>query len=187
MRKNCIMSLFAMLLTVITLSAQNNTYTMVIEMKNGTKVNIGPNEVKNISFNNGQVVFSGNTIAEINADISSLWSELETLRKKVQKLAGEPETQEKVYYGWAGESITSVSGLQSVSKSSAAGYYNSTNNDWGYWWLVIPASWNLITIKSSGIGVLYEEAGTITVGSISYKKYRTSNELGAHEWVFEVI
>ena len=144
MRKNFIMSLFAMLLTVITLSAQNNTYTMVIEMQNGTKVNIGPNEVKNISFNNGQVVFSGNTIAEINADIMSLWSELQTLRKIVQKLTGEPDTQEMMYYGFAGSSISSVSGLQAVSKSSAAGSYTCTNTIAGqYWWLVIPASWGV--------------------------------------------
>lgn len=101
----------------------------------------------------------------------------------------DPGTGSTVYYGFASNSnISSVSGLQSENnKTSAAGYYNSTNSDWGYWWFVIPASWNLTTIKSSGIGVLYEQIGTITVGSTSYKKYRTSNELSANPWQFEVI
>ena len=47
--------------------AQNNTFNMVITMANGTTITIGPNEVKNITFNEGQVVVSGENLDKIVA------------------------------------------------------------------------------------------------------------------------
>ena len=60
MKKLFLLSLLAML--TLTASAQTNTYSMVIEMQNGTKLTIGPNEVKNVSFKNGELTVSGETI-----------------------------------------------------------------------------------------------------------------------------
>lgn len=60
MKKLFLLSLLAML--TLTVSAQTNTYSMVIEMQNGTKLTIGPNEVKNVSFKNGELTVSGETI-----------------------------------------------------------------------------------------------------------------------------
>lgn len=60
MKKLFLLSLLAML--TLTASAQTNTYSMVIETQNGTKLTIGPNEVKNVSFKNGELTVSGETI-----------------------------------------------------------------------------------------------------------------------------
>ena len=67
MKKIFLIALFALMAVALNSNAQNNTYNMVIEMANGTKITIGPNDVKNISFNNGELVISGesiNTLAE---------------------------------------------------------------------------------------------------------------------------
>jgi len=50
MKKNILIALFALLAVALNGNAQNNTYNMVIEMVNGSKITIGPNDVKNISF-----------------------------------------------------------------------------------------------------------------------------------------
>lgn len=63
--KKIFTTLVVMMLTTLVVNAQNNTYTMVIEMQNGTKITIGPNEVKNVTFNNGEVVFSGVTLESL--------------------------------------------------------------------------------------------------------------------------
>lgn len=60
MKKLMLSSLLAIL--TLAASAQTNTYAMVIEMQNGTKLTIGPNEVKNVTFNNGQLTVTGETI-----------------------------------------------------------------------------------------------------------------------------
>lgn len=60
MKKLMLSSLLAIL--TLAASAQTNTYAMVIEMQNGTKLTIGPNEVKNVSFKNGELTVSGETI-----------------------------------------------------------------------------------------------------------------------------
>ena len=62
MKKYFLLSLLAMLQLTLTVSAQTNTYAMVIEMQNGTKLTIGPNEVKNVTFNNGELTVTGETI-----------------------------------------------------------------------------------------------------------------------------
>lgn len=67
MKKNFLIALVALLAVALNGNAQNNTYNMVIEMANGTKITIGPNDVKNISFNNGELVMTGediNTLVE---------------------------------------------------------------------------------------------------------------------------
>lgn len=62
MKKNILIALFALLAVALNSNAQNNTYNMIIEMANGTKITIGPNDVKNISFNNGELVMTGEDI-----------------------------------------------------------------------------------------------------------------------------
>lgn len=67
MKKNLLMALVALMAFALSGNAQNNTYNMVIEMANGTKITIGPNDVKNISFNDGELVMTGediNTLVE---------------------------------------------------------------------------------------------------------------------------
>lgn len=67
MKKNLLAALVALMAFALSGNAQNNTYNMVIEMANGTKITIGPNDVKNISFNDGELVMTGediNTLVE---------------------------------------------------------------------------------------------------------------------------
>lgn len=75
MKKMIMMSLMAMM-TAMTVNAQNNTYTMVIEMQNGTKISIGPNEVKNVSFKDGEITVSGGTVESIMQMITNNHSAL---------------------------------------------------------------------------------------------------------------
>ena len=76
MKKNKLIALFALLMVALNSNAQNNTYNMVIEMANGTKITIGPNEVRNISFNNGEMVMTGE-------DISSLIAQQQELKERI--------------------------------------------------------------------------------------------------------
>lgn len=80
MKKNILTALFALLTVALNSNAQNNTYNMVIEMANGTKINIGPNDVKNISFNNGELVMTGE-------DINSLVEKQNKTEERLDSLA----------------------------------------------------------------------------------------------------
>jgi hypothetical protein len=66
MKKHFILSLMAAVLMALNVNAQEeNTYSMVITLANGTSITIGPNEVSNISFNDGEVTVSGAKIEEM--------------------------------------------------------------------------------------------------------------------------
>ena len=56
MKKKIFLSLFAAFIMTLTANAQSeetNTYNMVITMANGNSITIGPNEIQNIAFNDG--------------------------------------------------------------------------------------------------------------------------------------
>lgn len=72
MKKIIILSLIATFVSVFSANAQENTYSIVIKMANGTTFTIGPNEVENITFNDGQVTVSGQNIEEMAARINYL-------------------------------------------------------------------------------------------------------------------
>ena len=74
--KRIFLSLATVLITILGISAQN-TYNMVIEMNNGTKINIGPNDIKNISFVDGDLTISGESIDEIKKEIADLKQKLD--------------------------------------------------------------------------------------------------------------
>ena len=74
--KRIFLSLATALITILGISAQN-TYNMVIEMNNGTKINIGPNDIKNISFVDGDLTISGESIDEIKKEIADLRQKLD--------------------------------------------------------------------------------------------------------------
>ena len=111
MKKNIFIVLFALLAVALNGNAQNNTYNMVIEMANGTKITIGPNDVKNISFNNGELVMTGediNTLVEQQSkadmridslsmtnkdELDMLWANLSTIQ---HHLANSVYTKEEI-------------------------------------------------------------------------------------------
>lgn len=79
MKKNILIALIALLAVALNGHAQNNTYNMVIEMVNGTKITIGPNDVKNISFNDGELVISGENINTLVEEHQRLWNSIDSL------------------------------------------------------------------------------------------------------------
>lgn len=98
MKKHLLLSLIAAFMTVLGVSAQSNSYNMVIEMTDGTKINIGPNDIKNMTFMDGQLTVSGESIDDIKREIASLKkkideqnacecsAEIEALKKEIGDL-----------------------------------------------------------------------------------------------------
>ena len=64
--------LLLMPIAVLSASAQSNDYNMVIELKNGTKVTLGANDVESLTFNGEALSVSGNTIADLYSKIAEL-------------------------------------------------------------------------------------------------------------------
>lgn len=67
------LALWAIGLILIATNAfsQNNTYNMVITMSNGTTISIGPNEVKDITFNDGEIQVTGQTLEQVVGQIGT--------------------------------------------------------------------------------------------------------------------
>jgi hypothetical protein len=83
MKKYMFMSLIATFVMVLGANAQGNSYNMVIEMTNGTKINVGPNDIKNISFTDGQLTVSGESIDGIMNQISVLQMQVKSLMDEI--------------------------------------------------------------------------------------------------------
>jgi len=64
--------LLLMPMAVLSTSAQINDYNMVIVLKDGTKITLGANDVESLTFNGDALSISGNTIAEMKAEIEEL-------------------------------------------------------------------------------------------------------------------
>ncbi len=73
-------------MALLTASAQNNDYNMVIELKNGTTITLGADEVGNLTFNSETLSISGNTIEDILAILASNKTEIDELRALVNQL-----------------------------------------------------------------------------------------------------
>ena len=66
MNKNFLLSLFTLLLISLCSFAQKE-YNMVITLNNGTTVTLGHNDIKNITFNDGEVSITGNMVNTIDS------------------------------------------------------------------------------------------------------------------------
>ena len=75
MKRFFLLSLVATFVSLMSVSAQDNTYSMIIKLANGTTLTIGPNEVDSISFNDGEITVSGSTINELVAEITKAQTE----------------------------------------------------------------------------------------------------------------
>ncbi len=81
MKKFFILSLIATFVSVLSVSAQDNTYSMIIKMANGTTFTIGPNEVDSLWFNDGQVTVAGTNIMDLVNAIVQLKYESDSLKR----------------------------------------------------------------------------------------------------------
>lgn len=84
MKKFFIFSLFAAFSSLCSVHAQENTYSMVIKMADGTVFNIGPNDVESITFNNGQLTVSG---IDIDALTTAIQTHGATLQAEAARIA----------------------------------------------------------------------------------------------------
>ena len=66
MKKNILLVMVTMLMTAVNALAQKE-YNMVITLNNGTTVTLGHNDIKEITFNDGEVAISGNMVNTIDS------------------------------------------------------------------------------------------------------------------------
>jgi len=75
MKRFFLLSLVATFVSLMSVSAQDNTYSMIIKLANGTTLTIGPNEVDSISFNDGEITVSGSPISDLVNEIKNAQAE----------------------------------------------------------------------------------------------------------------
>ena len=66
MKKNFLLVMVMMLMTTVNALAQKE-YNMVITLNNGTTVTLGHNDIKEITFNDGEISISGNMVNTIDS------------------------------------------------------------------------------------------------------------------------
>ena len=66
MKKNILLVMVMMLMTAANALPQKE-YNMVITLNNGTTVTLGHNDIKEITFNDGEVAISGNMVNTIDS------------------------------------------------------------------------------------------------------------------------
>ncbi len=82
MKKNFLLAMVVMLMTAISSFAQKE-YNMVITLSNGTTVTLGHNDIKEITFNDGEVAISGNMVNTIDS-LAQVSQNLEAHIKEVE-------------------------------------------------------------------------------------------------------
>ena len=82
MKKNFLLAMVVMLMTAVSSFAQKE-YNMVITLSNGTTVTLGHNDIKEITFNEGEVAISGNMVNTIDS-LAQVSQNLETHIKAVE-------------------------------------------------------------------------------------------------------
>lgn len=82
MKKNFLLAMAVMLMTAVSSFAQKE-YNMVITLSNGTTVTLGHNDIKEITFNDGEVAISGNMVNTIDS-LAKVSQYLEQRTKEVE-------------------------------------------------------------------------------------------------------
>lgn len=82
MKKNFLLAMVVMLMTAVSSFAQKE-YNMVITLSNGTTVTLGHNDIKEITFNDGEVAISGNMVNTIDS-LAQVSQYLEQRTKEVE-------------------------------------------------------------------------------------------------------
>lgn len=82
MKKNFLLAMAVMLMTAVSSFAQKE-YNMVITLCNGTTVTLGHNDIKEITFNDGEVAISGNMVNTIDS-LAKVSQYLEQRTKEVE-------------------------------------------------------------------------------------------------------
>lgn len=83
MKKNFLLAMVGMLMSAVSSFAQKE-YNMVITLSNGTTVTLGHNDIKEITFNDGEVAISGNMVNTIDS-LAKVSQDLEYRIKEVEE------------------------------------------------------------------------------------------------------
>lgn len=83
MKKNFLLAMVVMLMSAVSSFAQKE-YNMVITLSNGTTVTLGHNDIKEITFNDGEVAISGNMVNTIDS-LAKVSQDLEYRIKEVEE------------------------------------------------------------------------------------------------------
>lgn len=71
------------IMAALSVNAQENTYNMVITMANGTTISISPNDVKNVSFNEGELTMTGSSFEALIQELVAQRSMIKDLQEDV--------------------------------------------------------------------------------------------------------
>lgn len=153
MKKISLLFVCLTLLSFIGVQAQQNNYSMVIEMTNGTKITIGPNDVKNVVFNDGKLVVTG---VDLQTWLSNMSATIDSYNNKIATL----ESNLSSVNSNVSANATKVSSLE-ANVSSLSSDVASTKTTVGTLqtevgaWQTYFESWstNLETMKASVVNV----------------------------------
>lgn len=81
MKRITLLTLFVALMSFAT-QAQENSYNMVIEMTNGTKITLGPDDISSLTFNNGELTVTGLELGELIETLATK-TDLEQFRQEM--------------------------------------------------------------------------------------------------------
>lgn len=83
MNKRYFTALIAMFLMAVSAIAQSNTYNMVLTLKDGTVITIGPNDLKQLDFVEGNITASGTNITDLMKQMQALQTSLVAMQNEV--------------------------------------------------------------------------------------------------------
>ena len=132
MKKFFILSLIATFVSVFSVSAQDNTYSMIIKMANGTTFTIGPNEVDSLWFNDGQVTVAGTNIMDLINAIVQLKYESESQRDWVIAMLAQYAKKEELQMciDLIEKSSYEIRGNAQIINPETGGTYTWKQYDW---------------------------------------------------------
>lgn len=96
MKRITLLTLFVALMSLAT-QAQENTYNMVIEMTNGTKITVGPDDIRSLTFNNGELTVTGLNLGELIETLATKQT-LEQIRQEMYVLIEDCRYQDNQFF-----------------------------------------------------------------------------------------
>ena len=81
MNKRFFTALIATILMAVSVIAQNNnTYSMVLTLTNGTVITIGPNDLQKLDFQEGAVTATGTSITQLVDNITAMQADITAMQ-----------------------------------------------------------------------------------------------------------
>ena len=84
MKRNILLAIVAVVVSAVSSFAQKE-YNMVITLNNGTTITLGHNDIKNITFNDGEISISG----DVMTTIEELQNQDDELMRRIDEVFGE--------------------------------------------------------------------------------------------------